>query len=246
MNLLNNKENLPVGTETMSSALVEAQNYHRWNYEWIRPHLAGRILDVGGGTGNHIRFLSDRPLVSIDLSSSCVEALQKKHEGNTNWSFCVGDITDEALVKRFGKESFDTVLSCNVFEHIPDHQQAFRHSAQLLKKGGKLVLLLPAHQALYGNMDKMAGHFRRYNKQTAADLLIDSGLNVSSLRYVNMLGGLGWFINNRMVRHDNLSSRSINTQIKLFDRWVIPLISWLEGKRSMPFGQSLLCVGEKI
>ena len=239
-------DKIPLGLETMSPALLEAQNYHEWNYQWVKPYLSGRLLDIGGGTGNHIRFLESFQLTSIDLSDECIHMLANKYERLPHWNFIQGDITDEKLVEKLGPASFDTVLSCNVFEHIPDDQKAARLSAHLLRKGGKIVLLLPAHENLYGNMDKLAGHFRRYNKKTARILLEQAGFKVEVLRYVNLLGGIGWFVNNRILKHDHLSSPSVNSQIRLFDRYLIPLMRFLEGKRSMPFGQSLVCVGKML
>ncbi len=236
---------LPVGRETMSSALHSAGNYHRWNYDWIAEHTRGRVLDVGGGTGNHLEFLTGLELVSIDLSAACVEELRERYRALPNWSFEVGDITDRATVDTLGPGSFDTVLSCNVFEHIPDDERAFRSAAELLKPGGCLVLLLPAHQQLYGSMDRLAGHFRRYSRQDAGRKLEAAGLETVALRYVNLVGAVGWFVNNRVLKHDDLSSGSINGQIRVFDRFVIPIIRRLEGRRNMPFGQSLLCVGRK-
>jgi hypothetical protein len=66
-----------------------------------------------------------------------------------------------------------------------------------------------------------------------------------ALRYVNLVGALGWFVNSRLVDHRDLSAASINSQIHLFDRLAVPLLRRLEGKRSMPIGQSLVCVGRK-
>jgi len=236
---------MPLGRDTMSSGLVEAKNYHRWNYEWIAPYVSGRVLDIGGGTGNHLSFLKSHEIVSIDLSPECVEELRERHRATANWSFEAGDITDPGVVGRFGPASFDTVLSCNVFEHIPEDDLAFTHAATLLRPGGRLVLLLPAHRWLFGSMDRRAGHFRRYTRGDAARKLASAGLEPEALRYVNMVGAVGWFVNNRLIRHRDLSSVSINSQIHLFDRYLIPVLRKLEGTRRMPFGQSLLCVGRK-
>lgn len=207
--------------------------------------MRGRILDVGGGTGNHLAFLRDAEIVSIDLSREAVEELRAKHRDVPNWSFEAGDITDPALVDRLGAASFDTVLSCNVFEHIPDDARAFAHAAKLLKPGGRLVLLLPAHPRLYGSMDRLAGHFRRYTRASAAARLAEAGLQQIELRYVNVVGAVGWFVNNRLVAHKDLSAPAINRQIQMFDRMLIPVLMHLEGPRAMPFGQSLVCVGCK-
>lgn len=229
----------------MSSGLQAAANYHDWTFEWIRPFVSGRILDIGGGTGNHIQRLTEHELVSIDLSVACVQELREKYRALERWRFEVADVTDRHAVAALGPGTFDTVLSCNVFEHIPDDEAALVNAADLLKPGGRIVLVLPAHAALFGCMDRMAGHFRRYDKAMVRTLMGKAGLVPSHLRYVNVLGALGWFVNNRIIRHDNLSSGGINGQIRLFDRWGVPMLRFLEGTRGMPFGQSLVCVGEK-
>ncbi len=232
----------PTGADTMSSELKFASNYHRWTNDWIAPYVAGKVLDIGGGTGNHISLLQDNELVSIDLSTECIDDLKKKYAFRRHWDFMVDDITDPQSVDRLGRESFDTVLSCNVFEHLEDDRAAFIHARELLRAGGRLILILPAHGALYGAMDRLAGHFRRYDRAMMRERLRDTGFAEMHLRYVNMVGAVGWFVNNRIFCHTHLSSPPINRQIRLFDRYLIPLLRTLEGKRSMPFGQSIVCV----
>jgi SAM-dependent methyltransferase len=229
----------------MSSGLVNAKNYHRWNYDWIAPYVRGRVLDIGGGTGNHLSFLHELEVVSIDLSIDCVEDLRSRHRARWQWSFEVGDITDAAIVERFGSRSFDTVLSCNVFEHIEHDNLAFDHSAALLKPGGRLVLLLPAHPTLFGSMDRLAGHHRRYTINDARQKLAAANLAPVVLRYVNLIGGIGWYVNSKLITHRDLSSGAVNHQIQAFDRFLVPFLRVFEGQRRMPFGQSLVCVGQK-
>ena len=236
---------VPTGAATMSRALHSASNYHAWTYAWIAPFIRGRVLDVGSGTANHLTYLHDHDVVSIDLDEAAIADLQRRFEDRGGWKFMLGDITSQDIVDEFRPASFDTVLSCNVFEHIEHDELAFARSATLLRPGGHLVLILPAHQALYGSMDRLAGHFRRYDRAAARQRLERAGLTPAALRYVNLVGALGWFVNSRFVRHRDLSSDSINTQIALFDRLVIPILRRLEGRRAMPFGQSLLCVGRK-
>lgn len=236
---------IPVGTETMSSGLKTAHNFHRWTFEWIAPYVRGRVLDIGGGTGNHLQYLRDRELVSIDLSHDAVVDLRKDFRDVPSFRFEVGDVTSSATVDSLGRGSFDTVLSCNVFEHIEDDAAAFRNAWDLLKPGGLLVLVLPAHRVLYGGMDRMAGHHRRYDRALAESRLRDAKFEVHRLRYVNALGAVGWFVNNRILSHDDLSSSAVNTQIGVFDRVLVPALRRIEGDRSLPFGQSLICVGQR-
>lgn len=235
----------PIGLDTMSSALHEAEHYHRWMFEWIRPFISGSILDIGGGTGNHLKYLEQSELCSVDISEDCIAFLKKKFTANPRWHFIRADATKPDILQKLAGRHFDTILSCNVFEHLEDDRGAFKMCSELLAPGGRIVLILPAHGALFGDMDRLAGHFRRYDIAMAADRLREAGLSTVRLRYVNAFGAVGWYVNNRFFKHDNLSSSPINWQIKLFDRFFVPILRFIEGDKNMPFGQSLICVGRK-
>jgi hypothetical protein len=60
-------------------------------------------------------------------------------------------------------EIFDTILYIDVLEHIPDDRDELERAASHLESGGKVVVLAPAHQALYSPFDKAIGHCRRYD-----------------------------------------------------------------------------------
>jgi SAM-dependent methyltransferase len=235
----------PIGLQTMSSGLPLAKNYHAWTLSWIEPFIEGRVLDIGGGTGNHLQGLTDHPLVSIDCAPECIDWLRQRFKSESNFSFMRGDITDADIVRELGPASFDTVLSSNVFEHILDDKAAFSNAAQLLRPGGALVLVLPAHSQLYGSMDRLAGHYRRYDRRMTRKRFSEVGLLPERLRYVNLLGAVGWYMNARLIPHRELSSSPINFQIRLFDSFVVPIMRTVEGGRSMPFGQTLIAVGRK-
>lgn len=230
----------------MSPTLPGALRYHTWSSEWIKPYLSGRILDVGGGLGNHLLYLNDFEVVSLDISEECIDLLKNRYKNNLNSNFILGDITKEDSIQQLKEKSFDTVLSCNVFEHIKDDGKAFKNAYRLLRPGGRLVLLLPSHKILYGRVDRLAGHYRRYDKKMVGARLTEAGFSVERLRYVNILGAIGWFLNIWIIRPKQLSSKSISIQIKIFDRLIVPIMRLIEGDRSMPFGQSLVCVGRKV
>ena len=54
-------------------------------------------------------------------------------------------------------------------EHIEGDVAALSGIRATLKPGGVLMLLVPAFQALYGPMDELAGHFRRYTRPLLAE-----------------------------------------------------------------------------
>lgn len=239
---------VPVGRATMASALHDAANYHAWTASWTTPYLAeaGRLLDIGSGTANHLLHLGDRDLVSVDIDARVTEELRERFASTRpHWRFETADLTRSEDVARLGPRSFETVFSSNVFEHIPDDTAVFRAAHALLRPGGRIVLLLPAHQGLFGSVDALAGHHRRYDRDLVRSRFAETGFTEERIRYVNALGAVGWFVNNRLLRHRNIESRGIGVQIRLFDRVLVPLLRIVEGDRGMPFGQSILAVGRK-
>ncbi len=59
-----------------------------------------------------------------------------------------GDIVDgilheDAMELSFKDETFDLLMSNDVFEHVPDYRRALIESSRVLKKGGKMFLSIP-------------------------------------------------------------------------------------------------------
>ena len=59
---------------------------------------------------------------------------------------------------------FDCILYIDVLEHIEDDRAQIDAAARLVRGGGHVVILSPAHHWLFSEFDKSIGHFRRYNK----------------------------------------------------------------------------------
>jgi hypothetical protein len=74
-----------------------------------------------------------------------------------------------------------------------------------------------------------------------ANLAQVTGLAVETLHYVNAVGFFGWWMNAHIFRREAQSE----TQIRIFDRCVVPWLSRLEAVAPPPFGQSLFAVLRK-
>jgi hypothetical protein len=83
-------------------------------------------------------------------------------------------------------------------------------------------LIVPAHPSLLGRMDREAGHYRRYTRRTLAETLAQSGWHTRSLKYINLLGALGWWFHNRVRRDAGLADAAANNQMRRADR-LLPL-----------------------
>jgi len=212
----------------------------QWLYEEITPFLGQRILEIGCGLGNFARHLTDRQLyLGTETSTESIDHVSREFAGHPNMLFAVADATAPGFID-FGRLGIDTVFSLNVFEHIEDHETALRNAAGVLQPGGRLILVVPAHMALYGSIDRAIGHYRRYDKAMAASLFQQVGLTLVAQKYINAPGALGWWANSRLRRQDTPPSG----QLRLFNR-VVPLIQAFEQAIPMPFGISLLTVGRR-
>lgn len=130
----------------------------------------------------------------------------------------------------------------NVLEHIEDDERALRHMLSLLKPGGTLFLLVPAHDLLYSPFDLESGHFRRYHKTRMMALIrrvCPDRLPAIRQFYFNTIGALGYFAVYRLMR--KAPRADATSEIGWFDKFVVPIQRRLEPLR-VPFGISLITV----
>jgi SAM-dependent methyltransferase len=229
---------------TMSSGMLEIPQYYRWMCGQFAANLGDTVLDVGTGPGIHLPFLAGRRLVVADLAEGCLAELRRRFpEVET----VCGDVADPAFGERMAGRGIDTITCLNVLEHIPDDGRAldvFR--TILVPRRGRLVLVVPAHQALYGDLDRLAGHCRRYSRRGLLATLAAHGFEPREARHFNLIGGLGWYLNAKLLPVKDLSAPAVNRQIRLFGTVVLPVARVVDavayGALRIPFGQSLLVV----
>jgi SAM-dependent methyltransferase len=211
-----------------------------WLMEEIRPYVGCRVLEVGCGHGNWIQHFLDREVVAaLDKDPGSVTLVQARFKGHSNFRAYTHDICDPAT-EDLHQLRPDTVVSLNVLEHIEDDVRALRNMTTLLTEGGTLVLVVPAHQRLYGTMDRSIGHVRRYCKADLATKLSLVGLSVERQWYVNVLGVLGWWINGHILRQVVPPTG----QLRWFNS-LVPLLAWAERRVRPPFGLSLISVARR-
>ena len=233
----------PTGFSTVASAIEFADNYNKWIVKQFYPFIGKKVLEIGVGQGNYKRYLPSLDLiVSIDID---IETIKRAQSRDRESIYLVVDASDPKLAEKLGLYSFDTIICINVLEHIPANEKAIKNMMSILKPGGNLLLFVPALPALYTDMDKLAGHIRRYKKYDIKKLFYSNECTIEKLEYFNPIGGIVWWLN-KFVRHRNLDSNNINTQIRLFDKYVVPISSSINGITKKFFGQSLLCVVKKL
>lgn len=218
----------------------EAMHYRRWMYGLIAPFIGRRVLEVGAGIGNYSEFLvGGDALTLLDSSTGCCEALRERFALRNDVHIVQMDICDP-IVLTLKDSHFDTIICLDVLEHTDD-ALALRHMNALLPESGILILKVPALQSLHGTIDRALGHHRRYRRRELLGILKRAGFLPDRCQYINLVGALGWWVNSHVLRRQAQSP----IQVRLYDRFVVPLASRVEALWRPPFGQSLLAICRK-
>jgi SAM-dependent methyltransferase len=218
--------------------MTRAKNYFAWQSRLVVRELGQRVVEVGCGIGNFTGLLLDRELViALDREEACVESLRERFPGRGNLRVLTCEPGSDGF-RDLARFQPDSMICVNVLEHIEDDRAALHAMAEILAPGGVIVLLVPAFAALYGPIDRNLGHYRRYRRGSLVDLAHAAGVEIRKLHYVNAVGFFGWWVNARLLKRETQS----DGQIAVFDRWIVPVLSAVEGAIAPPFGQSLLAV----
>ncbi len=133
----------------------------------------------------------------------------------------------------------------NVLEHIAEDGKAIENLIAALTPGGHLLLNIPAFNFLYNDLDRLAGHIRRYNKRSLEALLKGKRVEIVELYYFNPVGGIGWWANS-FKKHHSLNSTAVNNQIKIFEKFILPISRFLTPITAKFFGQSIVCIARRL
>jgi 2-polyprenyl-3-methyl-5-hydroxy-6-metoxy-1,4-benzoquinol methylase len=218
-------------------------NYNNWVYSNYKKYLGQRILDIGSGFGTFVEYYKDKEIVlCVEPSTDACGFLLDRFAGMDNIVLLSTDVNDDVVIERAKELSIDTIVCLNVLEHIKDDKLVISNMNNVLKTGGKLILYVPAMKMIYGTLDVALYHHRRYDKSELEKMLKEAGFEILSSRYMNFLGVLSWFIYSRVLK------RSIPAEgrILFYDKYLVPIVSFIEKIIRPPFGQSLLIIAGNL
>jgi hypothetical protein len=121
-----------------------------------------------------------------------------------------------------------------VVEHLEDDVNALRNIRVSLEKNGRAIVLVPNGPGLYGSLDRVLGHYRRYTKKQLTDVCEQAGFRVEKVLKFNRIGAPGWWLNGRLLRKETFAFwqiKVLNTilpAIRPIDRFLpFPHLSWI-------------------
>jgi 2-polyprenyl-3-methyl-5-hydroxy-6-metoxy-1,4-benzoquinol methylase len=232
----------PEGGRVSLERMDRATNYNAWLGRTLRPHLGQRVLEVGAGLGTVTEQIADgRELVlALEVEEHYVEQLRQRFHDRPHVRPYLVDLA-RADFTSLKKERLDTILLSNVLEHIPDDASAVRRFREILEPGGKVVMVVPALEQLFGSLDEAVGHYRRYTPASLRAVLEANGFQVESLEWMNLLGIAGWFVNGRIFRRRAMP----RLQLRAYDIFA-PLLARAESFVRLPIGMSLFTVARAV
>lgn len=134
-------------------------------YIAIEELITGDVLEVGCGEGRGISLIinSAKSYTAIDKISEVIEKLKVKYPSG---KFFSGNIPPFEGIQ---SNSFDTVISFQVIEHIKDDEFFLKEISRVLRPGGKAYITTPNRLM---SLTRNPWHIREY---TAEELLSLAG-----------------------------------------------------------------------
>jgi len=200
-------------------ALSDANRFNRWMADTVAPYLGKDVLELGAGMGNLSRLLAPRRrrYIASDIDAEHLARLRTRLQHRPNVSIALCDLAKPDDFNPF-HASMDTVVCLNVLEHVPDDMTGLRNIRSALRPDGRAIILVPQSQRLYGTLDEVLGHCRRYSKQELAEKMTAAGFTIEKILDFNRITSPGWYVNGRILKKRTFS----RLQLSIFDR-LVPL-----------------------
>ncbi len=237
--------------------LREIENDHWWFRGRRRILLAAldrldvradSILDVGCGAGTNLDLLLDRfaqaTIHGIDVERDPLRYCREDRH------FPVYQADGAQLP--FCDAAFDLVTALDTLEHFQDDATALREFHRICRPDGTLLLTVPAFPMLWGSVDDVGHHYRRYRRRELVAKVEAAGFSVRLAHFFNSIllppiaavrflyralpaaPAVGGELRSDF---DVVKSGPLNSMLACILSLEARLIGW-----PVPFGVSLLCI----
>ncbi len=197
----------------LSSASISKANAHYLTYKSLVPtiqnalaqYAQGRLLDIGCGNKPY------EEVMPVTVTSYVGCDIDQSDLGKVD-ILCPADaipVTDN---------SFDTVFSTQVLEHVANHQGMLAEAFRVLKPGGNLILSCP----MYWPLHEEPYDFFRFTKYGLQHLLLEKGFTQVEI----VPCGGRWAVAGTMLLE------LLPLRPKLANRLLNPIFDWLDTRRA--------------
>jgi SAM-dependent methyltransferase len=155
-------------------------SFHRDLYKAIETYATGKLLDIG--CGNKPYEIWCKEFVSEYIGCDIVQSSSNRV-----------DVLSPANNIPIESESFNTVLSTQVIEHVEDHQGLANEAYRLLKQDGYFIVSGP----MYWNLHEEPYDFFRFTKHGFKYILEKAGFEVCEI----VSNGGAWATLGQVINH---------------------------------------------
>ena len=155
-------------------------SFHRDLFKAIETYAAGKLLDIGCGNKPYQSWTEAK--VSEYIGCDIVQSSSNKV-----------DVLCQANNIPIESNSFDTILSTQVIEHVEDHQGLVNEAYRLLKQNGYFILSGP----MYWNLHEEPYDFFRFTKYGFKYILEKAGFEVCEI----VSNGGAWATLGQVINH---------------------------------------------
>jgi len=221
-------------------ALAQTPRFNRWMAATIRPWVGARVLEIGAGIGNLSQYLAPRrqQYIASDFDEEHLARLRVRFQNRPNMALARCDLSRPEDFAPF-EGQFDTVICLNVLEHIADDAVGLRNIGAALQPGGRAIVLVPQDQRIYGTLDKVLGHYRRYMEPELRSRMEAAGLRVERVLHFNRVTRHAWWFNGRILKRQHFGRLQL---------WIFDHLVWLwrrmDGALPWP-AVSIIAIGTK-
>jgi SAM-dependent methyltransferase len=119
----------------------------------------GRVLDLGCGVGHSYSLLAPRETVGVDIAPAALEGQERD------------TVVADMRSLPFPDGSFDSVLSVQSIEHVPDPERVLAEVRRVVRPGGVAVFVTP-NRLTFGRPDEIIDpyHYVEYDAGQLASL----------------------------------------------------------------------------
>lgn len=219
-------------------------------YDHLAPTGNTKLLEIGCGTGNFILQIVENKNLEITGSEIYLKGLLYAKKKLPSVDFIQFDVTQGRV-----SEQFDLIVAFDVIEHIENDAAAISNISRMLGQNGVFIVSVPQYMFLWGRLDELVKHKRRYSRTELVTKLEENGFEVNyATSFVCVLFPL-MLISRMLDRERDQShpeevefekrvkfSKMLNGIFDFFMRFDEALIRL---RFSLPFGGTLVVVARK-
>lgn len=220
-------------TETFDNA-----NFHiKYCITFIKKYLKGDVAEIGAGCGSFTRHFLNKEINTLTLTEKDqknFKILNEKYSGKQNIF-----VTKESIFEL--QKKFDVVMYLHVLEHIKEDKKEILDATKKVKKNGLLIIMAPAHQKMYSNLDRHVGHFRRYEKD-----FFDNNfplLKKIEFKFLDSSGYILYKLNKLFFKNEKYPSK---LKIFIWDKIFTPISAILDFLLGYKIGKCILAIYKKV